>query len=56
MHVTSCFTVSLVFHFPRLFSSYLLKSKMIIEASKVKFPAVTLKDEMEKVRLPHDFV
>uniref|UniRef100_A0A8C2TUP4 Opa interacting protein 5 n=1 Tax=Coturnix japonica TaxID=93934 RepID=A0A8C2TUP4_COTJA len=35
---------------------YLLKSKMIIEASKVKFPAVTLKDQMEKVRFPRDFV
>ncbi|XP_021259368.1 protein Mis18-beta isoform X1 [Numida meleagris] len=29
---------------------YLLKSKMIIEASKVKFPAVTLKDQMEKLK------
>ncbi|XP_042724157.1 protein Mis18-beta isoform X2 [Lagopus leucura] len=29
---------------------YLLKSKMIIEASKVKFPAVTLKDQIEKLK------
>ncbi|NWW66926.1 MS18B protein, partial [Ifrita kowaldi] len=29
---------------------YLLKSQMIIEASKVNFPAVTLKEQMEKVR------
>ncbi|XP_065611787.1 protein Mis18-beta [Cyrtonyx montezumae] len=29
---------------------YLLKSKMVIEASKVKFPAVTLKDQMEKLK------
>ncbi|XP_046774378.1 protein Mis18-beta isoform X1 [Gallus gallus] len=33
-----------------LMGCYLLKSKMIIEASKVKFPAVTLKDEMEKLK------
>ncbi|NXB25539.1 MS18B protein, partial [Rhagologus leucostigma] len=29
---------------------YLLKNQMIIEASKVNFPAVTLKEQMEKVR------
>ncbi|OXB82274.1 UNVERIFIED_CONTAM: hypothetical protein H355_007971 [Colinus virginianus] len=36
--------------FKNSISCYLLKSKMVIEASKVKFPAVTLKDEMEKLK------
>lgn len=37
---------------PLLFSSYLLKNQTIMDASKVNFPAVTLKERMHKVRFP----
>uniref|UniRef100_A0A8B9CG33 Opa interacting protein 5 n=1 Tax=Anser brachyrhynchus TaxID=132585 RepID=A0A8B9CG33_9AVES len=35
---------------------YLLKNKITIEASKVNFPALTLKEQLGKVRFLHDFV
>jgi len=41
------------FFSPLSFSSYLLKNQMIIEASKVNFPAVTLKEQLRKVRFLH---
>lgn len=44
------------FPFPYLFSSYLLKNNITIEASKVNFPALTLKEQLGKVRFLHDFV
>lgn len=41
------------FPFLLLFSSYVLKKQMIIEASKVNFPAVTLKEQLREVRFLH---
>uniref|UniRef100_A0A8B9UHE6 Protein yippee-like n=1 Tax=Anas zonorhyncha TaxID=75864 RepID=A0A8B9UHE6_9AVES len=35
---------------------YLLKNNITIEASKVNFPALTLKEQLGKVRFLHDFV
>lgn len=42
-----------VFPFPFLFSSYLLKKQITVEATNMNFPDVTLKRRLEEVRFPH---